>query len=210
MVFPYSERGMSPARTQLPAPSPRFLMEIMVLGSVTGTLLILLEAPLWLFYVAPVLGVPPLIRRLRDLDRPPHVRHGSDAAQDQRGSGIGGLVLLLLGVGLALLDGAPLRLISSQIESSSPVVQKVGIAPALRASSQRPPEALAPDRRMVERSGGERRRSVAVSENSPDSGSSPFVPILISMAVLATVSIGAVMYRHGKSRSRARASRGLT
>jgi len=49
-------------------PSTRFFLLMVGLGGVVGLVMLILEAPFWLFYVAPVLMGPFLLRELRSLD----------------------------------------------------------------------------------------------------------------------------------------------
>jgi hypothetical protein len=53
---------------QIPFPSFRFLLEILLLGSAIGLILIAVGGPLILFYAAPLLVVPLMIRQLRTID----------------------------------------------------------------------------------------------------------------------------------------------
>lgn len=64
---PYPQQSMSPSQARLPAPSARFLIGLFALGSILGIALSQLEAPLWVFCIAPVLALPLLLRELRTL-----------------------------------------------------------------------------------------------------------------------------------------------
>jgi hypothetical protein len=53
---------------------------LLVLGSLLGLGLVAIEAPLWLFYLAPLLSLPFLIHELRRLERGPEPQAGGRAA----------------------------------------------------------------------------------------------------------------------------------
>lgn len=65
---PYSDQRMPPSQARRPAPSARFLVELVVLSTFIGVVFVLLDVPIWLFYIAPIAAVPPLIRELRGID----------------------------------------------------------------------------------------------------------------------------------------------
>lgn len=67
-TLPYSGARMARQSSQLPAPSVQFLLQLLLLSSAIGALLFVLDAPLWLFYVAPLVAVPFLIGELRTAD----------------------------------------------------------------------------------------------------------------------------------------------
>lgn len=77
--MPYPEESMSPSQARFPAPSARFVIGLLLLGSLAGIILVLLEAPLWTFYVAPLLAVPWLLHELRSLE--------GDGAEEGRPAG---------------------------------------------------------------------------------------------------------------------------
>jgi hypothetical protein len=70
MGLPYPQKDMSPNQARLPTPSARFLIELLVFGTVIGTILLLIEAPLWSFCIGSVLVLPLLLSELRALDSP--------------------------------------------------------------------------------------------------------------------------------------------
>jgi hypothetical protein len=206
MSDPYPERRMTSGSSQIPAPSPRFLVEIMILGGVVGILLILLEAPLWLFYLAPLVGVPPLIHRLRELDHGPGPRRRGDSSPDSHGSGIAGIVLFLVATGVGVLLGwTPVRWVTSNIESSSEV-HKVSVAPIVPADLPEVPQKQRRRQQTVDRSqqvrqqmSNRRQVATAVQTSSSRSTSSPLIPILIVVATRAAISVGALYVRQGRS-----------
>ena len=92
----YSGQSMRSEQARLPVPSVGFFLLMLALGGVAGLGLLLLSAPFWLFYVAPVLMAPLLIRELRaletkadnpltDPDRPFPASHAATAARGRRG-----------------------------------------------------------------------------------------------------------------------------
>lgn len=77
MRVPYSGKRMPPSQARPPVPSARFVVELLALGSLGGVALLLIDAPIWTFYIAPVLTLPILLHELRAID-------GADAS-DKRG-----------------------------------------------------------------------------------------------------------------------------
>ena len=71
MHLPYSERTMQSDEVRYRAPSGRFFLLLAVIGGLVGLALLLLDAPFWLFYVAPILMVPLVVWGLRSLDGVP-------------------------------------------------------------------------------------------------------------------------------------------
>src|ERR1044072_2071921 len=68
MHVPYSEKTMQSDEARYPAPSGRFFLLLVAAGGVVGLALLMLEAPFWLFYAAPVLMMPFVVWGLRSLD----------------------------------------------------------------------------------------------------------------------------------------------
>ena len=63
--MPYSEDKMFRLKRHLSDFSPRFLLGILALGTFMAIILTLARAPIWVFYLAPICGVPLLVRELR-------------------------------------------------------------------------------------------------------------------------------------------------
>jgi hypothetical protein len=59
---------MSPSRARFVVPYTHFASALLLLGACVGAALFLLDAPVWAYYLAPVLGIPFLIwaNRLQD------------------------------------------------------------------------------------------------------------------------------------------------
>jgi hypothetical protein len=65
---PYARQTMRSEEARYSVPSGRFLLVLVVAGGVVGSVLLLLRAPFWLFYIAPVSMAPLIIWELRSLD----------------------------------------------------------------------------------------------------------------------------------------------
>ncbi|HEY5053189.1 MAG TPA: hypothetical protein VII45_07235 [Solirubrobacterales bacterium] len=64
----YSEKTMQSEEARYPAPSGRFFLLLLLMGGVVGLVLLVLRAPFWAFYVAPLAMAPLVILELRTLD----------------------------------------------------------------------------------------------------------------------------------------------
>lgn len=78
MIYvPYSEQTMQTDEAPYTAPSGRFFLLLLIAGGIVGLVLLLIRAPFWLFYVAPVLMAPLVVWELRSLesaDDPPRTK----------------------------------------------------------------------------------------------------------------------------------------
>lgn len=169
----------------------RLAVLLLLLGSVIGCSLLLLGAPLWAYYLAPILGLPVLFRALAMIDTAPISATELDrqlAMADwkrspNRMASLMKLVAIL--ATLAILGSLITVAVSSMREGSgSPA------APAIKRES--PPKSS-----NVKTPPG----SVASSKEESAS-SSPLVPILIATAALAAISIGIVVIRQRRLRTR--------
>jgi hypothetical protein len=72
MRVPYPEKTMQSEEARYPAPSGRFFLLLLLSGGVVGLVLLLLRAPFWAFYVAPIAMTPLVVWGLRSLDSNKH------------------------------------------------------------------------------------------------------------------------------------------
>lgn len=68
MPMLYADKTMRVDGERYEVPSRWFFLRMAAMGGVIGVALALFDAPLWTFYVAPVLMAPPLLRELHALD----------------------------------------------------------------------------------------------------------------------------------------------
>jgi hypothetical protein len=72
---------MSSNPEKIPLPSFRFLLEIFLLSSALGLILLAFHGPILLFYLAPLLFVPLMIHRLRAIDSEQRGRPGESGIE---------------------------------------------------------------------------------------------------------------------------------
>ena len=196
---------------------------LLSVGAITGGSLVLLDVPVWAFYLAPVVGLPILFRALRTIDEASTnaseldwklsaagwARNDSMArthretrttltpryASAERSASLLPriallLALLALGAGIAFAVG----FIGNDGEPKGPPVSK-------KTSPTEVPQV--PPRVEQEPSGtpDNRAPSYASSDDGSQGSSSPLVPILIAIAALAAISIGAVVVRQRRARA---------
>ncbi|HEX5928702.1 MAG TPA: hypothetical protein VFY48_04835 [Solirubrobacterales bacterium] len=76
----YADKTMQRQANPYPVPSHRFFVRMFLLGGAVGLALLLMGAPLWLFYVAPLVMTPFLVRELRSLAAENRAQPGSRRA----------------------------------------------------------------------------------------------------------------------------------
>jgi hypothetical protein len=74
----YPKQAMRADETPTAASPPSFWLLIAGLGAVLGLILTALDAPLWMFYAAPVAMAPFLVHELRRLDAEEGLRPSPD------------------------------------------------------------------------------------------------------------------------------------
>jgi hypothetical protein len=197
---------------------------LLSLGAITGASLVLLDAPLWTFYLAPVAGLPVLFRALTTIDR--SSPRASELEKTMRTAGWARSDSLARS--RDEMPGAPPLLHHAYADRSAGYLAKIAILLALlglgagiafavgstgngdeprhmsvseREAPSQSPEV--PPRVQREPSGtpdSDRVPSYASSDGE-SRGSSPLVPILIAISALAAISIAIVVIRQRRTRA---------
>lgn len=189
---------------------------LVVAASGTGLLLALLSAPLWLFYVAPVVAVPLVIGDLRarsskarsDVVISPRTAFVTDALEGvtgrrlvepmvswQRSRRRPAMVwLVVFAILLAAVSAAAIGLRGGTDIAEAP---KARTSPHVRKQEHPKPHSYPPSSESPAASSAPPHQTTPprgpVSEAT--GGSTPLVPILIAVVVLAAISVGVVLYR---------------